>query len=573
VLTRFQTDQYGVEVLSWIDPVDRDVAGLRIDARGDCPPIVVGVPRDLKVHYQQEMQQSFSGQVNGDTWRATVRCLSVQTPLTVKTTASLEPAEQGVKLRLKPGRNWVLVAVNSDVPKSGERSLQQTIESWHACWNGSGWLDLPDETAQKVWVRSLAYIFCSHNDDGIGDSPPTGLSGGGWPFPFPFDSGCRHPLLLWTGRTDAARRWIEFWSSRREGLEKYTRRIWNRDGTMLPHVFPYGPAEDYHVPEPPNYCYYPIYNAGHLVRMAHQTAVMVNDPQWTKRYAAPLIDGAARFYLDIAKKGDDGLWHFTVVPSLGLDEDGGRDQPDYICTLFSAEYAFRRAVDYGLDRDGRMATILREGLAYKALLSDRGLYYANLGTGVQDLAHQKHPDQLSALVNIPVGPAADDPTRRSHQLRYQITAGADKPAFAGHTLGELILASARMQDAGAWRRDWTNVQRSAYADPDWMQFYESSGSRLAYYVTTHGLFAQAILETIVSTWWERLDLAPCVPWPGRVGFGNLRTLLGVTVSGDLTDGRGQAALEAWKDTTFRCQDRTITLKKGERVTVDIGKDR
>ncbi|MBI4579699.1 MAG: hypothetical protein HY718_08360, partial [Planctomycetes bacterium] len=44
VLTRFQTDQYGVEVLSWIDPVDRDVAGLRIDARGDCPPIVVGVP-------------------------------------------------------------------------------------------------------------------------------------------------------------------------------------------------------------------------------------------------------------------------------------------------------------------------------------------------------------------------------------------------------------------------------------------------------------------------------------------------------------------------------------------------
>jgi len=407
-----------VEVLSWFDPVDHDVAGFRIDAQGRCPSITVAPFRDLTVHYQQQMRQSFDGEIQGDTWQASLRCLSRQTPFSVKTGAGMQAVAEGVRLSLRPGRNYILVAAGDRIAKSGEESLRQTLDWWRATWDGSGWLDLPDDAAQKVWVRSLAYTFYSHNDDGIGCSPPTGLTGNGWPFPFPFDSGCRHPLLLWTGHIDAARKWVEFWSSRCEGLYKYTRRIWDRDGTMLPHVFPYGAADDFHVPEPPNRNYYPVYLAGHMARIAHQTAVMVNDPQWTRTYAAPLIEGAARFYLDIARKGEDGLWHFTVIPSIGLDEDGGVDQPDYICTLISADYVFRRAIEYGLDRDSRMATILREGIAYKALLSDRGIYYANLGTGAKDWSHQKHPDQLSALVHLPLGPAPDAPTGRSHELRY-----------------------------------------------------------------------------------------------------------------------------------------------------------
>ena len=52
-------------------------------------------------------------------------------------------------------------------------------------------------------------------------------------------------------------------------------------------------------------------------------------------------------------------------------------------------------------------------------------------------------------------------------------------------------------------------------------------------------------------------------------FGNLRTLLGVTVSGDVTDGRGRATLTAWKDTSFPCGGKTITLKKGETIEIEI----
>ncbi len=569
VTTRFSTPKYRASIVTWFDPVHRDVAGYRIDVEGEPPPIVFTPMRELSVHYDQHLEASIESKLDGHTWRATVRCLNAKTPITLSTEAGLKAAGDGVEIALKPGRNDILVAVGGELDTSAEDSFKANTSWWHSTWEHSGWLDLPDDDAQKVWVRGIAYTLYSHNDDGIGCSPPTGLAGNGWPFPFPFDSGCRQPLLLWTGQIDAARKWVEFWASRADGLRQYTKRIWKLDGIMCPHVFPYGPAEDYHLPGLPNDNYAPIYNAGHMVRIAHQTAVVVNDPAWTKKYAAPLIQGAAEFYLSMAKKGDDGLWHFTVIPSLGLDEEAERDQADYYCTLVSAEYALRQGIAYGFDSDGRMKTILDDGIAYKTLLSPQGLYYAYAGKGSRNLGHQKHPDQLAPLVHIPLGGEPDEPTRRGFEQRYEITDGAKKPWFTGHTLGEFILADARMHDAAGWRKEWASVQISKNADPDWIQIFESGRSSLSFYITTHGLFAQSILETIVSTWWGRLDLAPCIPWSGTVRFGNIRTLLGVTVGGELTDGRGKVKLSAWKDTQFECRGRQLSLKKGEQVVIDV----
>ncbi len=570
VTTAFATPTWQARVTSWFDPVHRDVAGIRIEAQGNLPPIIISPFRHLpKFQYDQTLDTSVESRIDGQTWYATLRFLNANTPMTVKTDATLKETDDGVHIQLKPGRNDILVAVGGELQTGPDESLAANLNWWHSRWEKSGWLDLPDDDAQKVWIRGVAYTLYSHNDDGINGSPPTGLVGNGWPFDFPFDSGCRQPLLLWTGQIDAARAWIEFYASKAEGLRKYTRRIWNLDGIMLPHVFPSGSAEDYHIPTLPNDNYAPIYSSGHMVRMADQTAVMVNDPKWTKRYVVPLIEGAAQFYLSMAKKQDDGLWHFTVKPSLGLDEEAPRDQPDYFCTLVSAESAFRRAIDYGLDTDGRMAKILKDGLAYKTLLSNDGLYYANAGHGARDLGRQKHPDQFAPLIHIPLGPEPADGVRRCYEKRYDITGGAKIPRFTGHTLGEIILADARMHNAEGWRKEWAAALVSKNVDPEWIQFYESSGSSLAFYVTTHGLFAQAILETIVSTWWGRLDLANCIPWPGEVRFGQIRTLLGVMVSGDLRDGKGQVRLKAWKPTTFQCRGQTLTLKNGEEKIITI----
>jgi hypothetical protein len=572
VRTTFSTAGYRVDMLSWFDPVHRDVVGFQMDVEGDCPAVLFepfAPAGPFKFKYDQQLEQSFTGGIENGIWKGKLRCLNRETPMSVRTSAKLEAIANGAKITLKPGRNDILLTVGTDTVASADASLQATQDCWHGIWKNCGWLDLPDETAHKVWVRSLAYIFYSHNDDGIGCSPPCGLAGTGWQFPFPFDSGCRQPLLLWTGRTEVARAWLEFWHSRAEGLKTYTKRIWGKDGIMLPHVFPYGEAEDFHTPTPPNRYYYPVYNAAHLTRIAHQTAVMVNDPEWTRKIAVPLVEGVARFYLSFAEKGKDGLWHFSIAPSIGLDEHGKNDQPDYICTLVSAEYAFRMAIEYGLDADGRMGTILNDGIAYKALLNPEGMYFANAGAGAEEFGLQKHPDQFAALVHIPLPREADAPTALIYQKRYEVTKDASIPEYAGHTGGEFILASARMHDPAGWRRDWAGFEASEYCDPDWIQFYETSHDSKTFYVTTHGLVAQSLLETVVSTWWGRLDLAACIPWSGTVRFGNIRTILGVTVSGEVTHGRGQAVLTAWKDTSLQCRGRTISLKKGESATIPI----
>jgi hypothetical protein len=571
VTTHFRTSDYAVTVISWFDQVQKDIAGFQIDVKGNCPAVIISVPRLLPVHYDQQIVASVEERLNKDLWQATTKCLNADSKVTVWSDAQLEQVKEGLKLSLNTGRNNILIRINGDINVSADQSLRQTKAWWHKTWKNSGWLDLPDETVQKVWIRSLAYTLYSHNDDGFGDSPPTGLAGNGWPFPFPFDSSCRHLLLLMTGQINIARKWIEFWHSHFEGLKEYTKRIFKSEGIFLPHVFPYGSSFGFHDPEVPNNYYYPVYNSALMVRLADQTAVMVNDPQWTKTYAEPLIHEAAKFYLSHLKKGDDGLWHLHVIPSISLDESGDINKPDYVSGLISAQYTLQRAVEYGLDHDHRMQLILQDGLAYKPLLAENGMYYNHLGFTIQDIGKQKHPDQLFPLIHTPLGSKLGVPHRKAHELRYHITDGASIPRFLGHTLGEFILASARMHDAKAWEKDWDMVLPAKYADPEFIQFYESTGSNLAYYITTHGLFAQAILETIVSTWWNRLDLCSCIPWEGTVRFGNIRTLHGVTVSGEFKGGNGQATLHAWKDTQFKYEGETITLKKGQQTTVKIKK--
>jgi hypothetical protein len=568
--TRFRAPDYAVNMLSWIDPVHRDTCGLRIEVQGDCPPVVVAPLRHLTVHYGQKLEQSFEAATADGAWQATLQCLDAKTSLVARSSGGLAESDAGAVINLKSGRNDLLITIGHDPGISAEESLGATRAWWHRTWVNSGWLELPDDRAQQMWVRSVAYVLYSHNGDGNGESPPTGFSGMGWPFPFPIDNSFRQPLLLWTGQTEAARRWVENWHDHLAGWQAYTRRMWKHDGLMMPHVFPYGPFDGYHEPAPPNDRYYPLYNSGHMVRSSHYTAVMVNDPAWTHQYVEPLIRGAARFYLDVAEKKADGLWHFSVIPSIGMDEYGGVNQPDYICTLFSAEYVLRMAVQYGLDTDGRCAAILRDGVAYKPLLAPEGIYYANGGSGAREFGHQKHPDQFFPLVHVPLLAQPDEPLRRTYERRYELTAGANRPRFAGHTLGQFILASARMHDVEGWRKDWSQLQPSRCSDPDWVQICESTGSDLCFFVTSHGLFAQALLESVVSTWWGKLDLAACVPWPGRVRFGNLRTVLGVTASGEVKGGQGEAVLRAWKDTTLTYRGQTLSLKRGEQKRVPIG---
>jgi len=571
--THFETADCQADITGWFDSLRTDVAGFIIDAGGNCPSIIVDVFRDFKIHYGQRLKSSISDTLSEHEWRVRINCKNAQSSLTMKSTARISRADGGgIRLELKPGRNEILIAVNSDIDVSAEKSLDESIKWWHSKWAATGWLDLPDEAAQKVWVRSMAYVLYSHNGNDLCCSPPCGLTGTGWPFSFPGDSSFRHMLLLSTGQLDAVRKWVECFYSHIDGMKKYTKRLMKKDGIHMPHVFPYGPFEGYHVPTVPNKFYYSIFSTGHLIRMADQTAVVLGDPKWTDKYVKPLLEQVTLFYLNCLKKGDDGLWHLYAYPSIGADEFGLVSQQDYLNGSFNAQYVLEKAVEYGVDNADKAQAILRDGLAFKSHLSPEGMYYSH--SGKPSFGKQKHPAQLYSLFGIPLLCSEPDaPTRKAHELRYEIVTGGEK-SFDGHTGGDMILSSARMHNADEWRRDWANFQPSKYADPDWIQFYESTygfGSRSPVYVTTHSLVAQAILETIVSSWWGRLDLAPCVPWQGKLRFGNIYTLMGVVVCGEFDNGKGNATLRAYKDTCFKYRDRTINLKKGEQITVDVGK--
>ena len=51
----------------------------------------------------------------------------------------------------------------------------------------------------------------------------------------------------------------------------------------------------------------------------------------------------------------------------------------------------------------RMQSILMDGLAYKPLLAENGMYHNHFGLEVEDFGKQKHPDQLFPLTHTPLG--------------------------------------------------------------------------------------------------------------------------------------------------------------------------
>jgi hypothetical protein len=77
-----------------------------------------------------------------------------------------------------------------------------------------------------------------------------------------------------------------------------------------------------------------------------------------------------------------------------------------------------------------------------------------------------------------------------------------------------------------------------YVDPDWIQIYESSDSLgSAFYVTSHGLYLQALNDAVVSDYWGSVQIGAACPDEWReVRFARLRTYDGGIHSGARVGG-------------------------------------
>lgn len=570
ITTHFEYGKNKVTVATWFDPIEKDLTGITIDLEGKASDIMLDPFGKTKVQYDQEVVQVSKISNDSDLWKVELTCLNTKSTMYIKTKTRIKTQGNNLCFKLHSGENKILISVNHPIEVSSNKSLKQTKAWWNSKWNNAGILALPDLNAQKMWVHSMAIILSTFNADKSGMAPPCGLTGNAWAFAFPQDLSYIHPILLSTGNIDIAKSWIEYWANRISGMKAYTKRLLKVDGILFPWVFPYGDFDGYHDPVTPNIFYYEIHNSGYLAKMAYETAAFVNDEDWTRKYAIPFVEETAKFYKSICSKRKDGLWHLSIKPSMGQDEMGGFNQDDYLCALFSAKYCFQKALEYNLDSDGSIKTILREGLAFPSLKAEKGFYYTSSGSGEADFGKQKHPVQLNDLAFLPVSAEVTDPSSIAYNLRYEIIVNTGKPFYYGWTLGEFLLAGSRIGNVKEWEKDWGNLSKSDYIDPEWIQVYETSGSHSSsFYNTTNGLIAQSLLNNLVSDWFGKLEIAKCNPWKGKVFIKNIYSLLGVKISGEINNDSAILYLTAWKNCEFDLSGEKITMKENEKIKINL----
>lgn len=566
-----------VKILNWFDMVNKNLAGVRIDLSEGTVNVKVSAVTDFIPYaflYRKLTHQNVTVEQTEDNWCVTIACEDTvnqrSSSVYFYSTAPVECCEDGLKFMVSEGKNEIYISYGEPVKQSDIAiSLERTVEKWHQNWEKAAWLDFPEVTAQKTWIRSMAYLISSYDDASDIIQPTNGLTGNMFPFHFVQDMEYQAPALMMMGYTDIVKRWIEKFAGAIEDMKQYAKSLWpEAEGIYPPWELPYGDIQGYHTPSVPVvYCYEP-HNAGYLCRMAKEAADFVGDQVWTEKYAYPLIQEVCKFYKAFCMKHEDGFWHFAWYPCIGQDEAGGRNKKDYLCSLYSAKYSFQTAVECGLDVDGSYTAILKDGLAFEPLLSTRGTYHT--AHGADDFGKQKHPVQLDGVAYFPIEEKPLLPEVRAYELRNEITDRAKEPFFEGWTLGEFLLSGSNLKNVEGWCKDWAKMRTSNYTDSQWVQIYETSGqAEKSFYVTNHGMILQSLIRNYVNDYWGCLDIATCPVFTGDVSFGNIGTRLGITVSGSVIDGKISVELHAQRDCEFMVNGIQIMMKQGEKKEMKI----
>jgi hypothetical protein len=406
------------------------------------------------------------------------------------------------------GRHLIRFSVST--PLSGSLSIDEHLkkahESWRARWGNSS-IQVSELVHHKLLTRSLYSIFCSYGNRPHCPAPPCGWTCNIWPFTFPQDISYIAPALLRLGHFDIPSAWTEFFYSRIPETVAQTKRIYNADGAMWSWEHPIGPGFSILENGAPNHFGYEIHNAAYPARIAFETACYRRDRAWAEKYAWPVVYQSALFFSSVSqKKGNN--WEINVKPSMGQDENGGEDQSNYLCSLYSAEYTLRIALDFALLLGvsdpllDTWQTILDDGYAYHKLLDDQeGLLKTFESSEPIKLGVQKHPVQLNPLIFVPSIQGKSQEVYTAYKRRFDLvtTKITEKLGFAGWTLPALILAGARLQEWNSFEEDLGLILPSGQVDGELIQFFETCQLTFGpYYTTSGGLYIQALLELLIE---------------------------------------------------------------------------
>lgn len=517
-----------ISLCAGFSPERRDVFALLIDyeATGELPKIrLCGLP-EISVDYGTFLSGSLELNIVGSTpdvysaeYTASAGNARAVVSLRVAATggAGVTFLPDGVTLTLggNPGRGQIRLYIGvSSLGRAAEmnRQLDESLAdgffdfaaaSWHRRW-GDTVVTVDNDDMTRLFVRSVYYILCSFSPSANCIAPPTGWTSNAWAFHFPQDFSYIAPVLLKLGHTDIMRAKVEYYRRQLDTMREYTRRIYHADGTMWAWEFPIG--DDSHIlpDDVPNHFQYEIHNAAYVSRMAWETALCLDDSDWAKNTALPIIFETAKFYLSILRREDDGSYGITLVPSMGQDEFGGEDAKNYLCALYAAEYSLKTALAaaerYGAAFDGaaKAKEILKAGIAFGRLYNPEFGAYQTYECPPEEFrfGRMKHPVPLMPFTFLPKPTGELNAAElTAYRRRYDLCERAHEHFFSGWTLFDYLLAEARMGDVDAFRKDFDEIRISDNADPELTAIYETCrGHACAYYITSHGLLAQAVIE-------------------------------------------------------------------------------
>ena len=401
--------------------------------------------------------------------------------------------------------------ISSAVDAGSHTLLAEQQAWWNQYWDESD-VSIP-HPLDSIWKRANYYIGCSCADQKTHPPLVFGLARVQWPAYFPQDYFYAYTNTFAANHLKQAAGTSEFWFEILRHAEDYAKRVFGLDGAVYPWTPTVFDWHDYHRnARVPNSCYYELHNSAYVAKMCHDYYLHTCDESYLREKAYPVIKQIARMYASMTTI-IDGRAQIRFKPNTSQDEGSPTGMPNYFDTLVSAEFTLRLAGQLA-ERFGDSATsqmcskILDAGYAYERLEFEDT--YSVFEGDVRTEDFQKHPVQLNPITWLPIQRFFEDPRIRAyHARRYDICRGYKDASSTAWTLGQFMLASCRLRMPDELAKDIENIQRCRIMDPAYTQTFEST-RRSPHFLTTIGLFMQAITETLVQTHNGFTEIFPCL---------------------------------------------------------------
>ncbi len=425
------------------------------------------------------------------------------------------------------------------------------LEAMQEFWSTTGNILLPEGGPEAgLWWR-LKYFTAA----GLSPVPShiqvtTGLNANIWAHGFPQDQWYAMMPLPRLGMFDRSAAQMPYYNDV-DGLRTYTRRLAKREGIFIPWEAPFENLADFEKEQITNLNTYQFHNSAYVVAMLWESYLVHGDVSRIEPYF-DLIEGIAEFYINNSTiEGDKpAIFENNDIDLRSQDEHtvAGAVTINPICSVWSSTYAlgvyielcelldksdatFKKIAQALLDRGYDMDSLLREDGTLKTSASDP-----------RPSGQQKHPPQLNPITYVPMAKWMDwEPVQTSWRERYGLCENTHAPISYGWTFGQYTLASARMGDGQAVQDDLSLVQPARFADPHWIQFYESScrngwSHKKPYYFTVMGLYLAALNDCVVQDCRGFIDIFPALlpRWNDKdIYFENMHMCDGLIISGKL----------------------------------------